>query len=207
MNKEPDEFIAYLDSIEHVMKANVEGLRDADQDIVSMLCNTIAYHQMDLCETYAVDKFDLAGKERPIGLKAYIRQFDSLLVFDNPELLNSFMYTNLILGHFNGLVRDIIDYDALLEAHKGDQDKARKDYNRLTFNLTLDLADSIIPNPEVRSFIYCSAFSNALVHNIDLPLIETLRQNHAGRFQEVVSDTAIIKYIGLKIDHRKKWST
>jgi len=207
MNKEPDEYITYLDSIDHVMNENVESLRDADQEIVSMLRNTIAYHQMDLCVTYAVGRFDRAGIERPNGLKYYMRQFDSLMVFNNPELLNSFMYTNFLLGRFDGLARDSIDYGALLEAYEGDRDKARKDYNRFTFNLMLDLADSIIPNQEVRSFIYCSAFSNALVRDIDPPLIKTLKHNYEERFQEVVSDTAIIKYIGLKIDRYEKLTT
>ena len=206
MNKKPGQFIAFLDSIDQVMKADVASLKDADQEFVTILHNNLAYHKMYCLESYAEQKFDYAGKERPDSLKEYGSQFDKLVVFDNAELLNSRFYKSMLEDHFNEMVRDSIDFGALLEANKGDREKARKDYNRISFNLMLDLADSIIPNQEIKSYIYYSAFSNAFLRNIGLQLIESLKQNYAGRFQEVVTDTTIINYIASKIDRLEKLS-
>ncbi len=202
MNKEPGEFITFLDSIEQVMKADVDSIKDADQEFVTMLRNNIAYLKMFSWESYAEQKFDYTGKERPDSLKAYSSQFDKLVLFDNAELLNSLFYKKILEDHFNEMVRNSIDFDALLESNNGDREKAREDYNRISFNLMLDLADSIIPNPEIKSYIYYNAF----LRNIDLQLIEALKQNYTGRFQEEVSDTTIINYMASQIDRLEKLS-
>ncbi|MCG8306375.1 MAG: TlpA family protein disulfide reductase [Cytophagales bacterium] len=206
MNKEPGEFIAFLDSISQLMKTNVDRLKDADQEFVAMLRNNIAYHKMYCWESYAEQKFDYAGKERPNTLKAYSSRFDKLMVFDNAELLNSLFYKSMLEDHFKEMVRDSINFDALLEANKGDQEKAKEDYNKISFNLMLDLADSIIPNPEIKSYIYCNAFYNAFLRNIGLQLIESFKQNYTGRIREVVTDTLIINYIASQINHLEKLS-
>lgn len=194
MNKEPEEFIPFLDSIDQVLKADVDRLKDPDQEFVTMLRNNIAYHKMYGWESYAREKFDFAGKDRPDSLDQYASQFDKLVVFDNAELLNSLFYKAMLEDHFNEMVRGSIDFDALLEANKGDQEKAKEDYNIISFNLMLDLADSIISSPEIKSHIYCNAFSNVFLRNVGLQMIEPLKQNFTGRFQEVVTDTSKINY-------------
>ena len=205
INKEPGEFIAFLDSIDQVMKADVGRLKDADQEFVNMLRNNIAYHKMD-CWEYYIKQLDYAGMERPDLLKEYSSQFDNLMVFDHAELLNSFIYKDMVENHFNEMARDSIDFDALLKADNGDREKTRKDYNRIYFTLMLNLADSLIPNPRIKSFIYQTAFNYALLRNVDTHLIQLLKQNYAGRFQEVVKDTSIINYIANQIDHFDKLS-
>ncbi len=202
MNIEPGEFIAFLDSIDQLMKADIESLQDADQEFVTMLRNNIAYHKMECWEVYAEQKFDRAGKERPDSLKEYSSQFDKLVVFDNSELLNSPFYKSMLEDHFNEMVRNSIDFDALLEANKGDQEKAREDYKKMSINLMLDLADSIISNPEIKSYLYYHTF----LRNMGLHSIETLKQNYAGRFLEVVTDTPRINYIESQIDRLEKLS-
>jgi hypothetical protein len=92
--KEPGEFIVFIDSINLKLKTDVDGLQDADREFINMLRNNIDYHIMDWWEYYADQKFDRAGIERPDSLKSYSRQFDHLIVFDNAELLNSFIYKN-----------------------------------------------------------------------------------------------------------------
>jgi thiol-disulfide isomerase/thioredoxin len=86
----------------------------------------------------------------------------------------------------------------LLEANEGDGEKAREDYNKKTFNLMLTLADSIISNTEIRSYVYFNAFNNVLKRN-DMQLIESVKRNFASRFQEVVADTTMNNYIANKI--------
>ena len=194
-NKEPGEFIAFIDSIDLELKADVDGLQDADREFINMLRNNIAYHIMDWWEFYADQKFDRAGIERPDSLKSYSSQFDQLIVFNKAELLNSFTYKNWLDSYFREMVREGVDFYALLEANEGDGEKARGDYNKKTFNLMLNLADSIISNTEIKSYVYFNAFNNALMRNLDLQLIESVKRNFAGRFQEVVADTTMSNYI------------
>lgn len=206
-NKAPEEFIAFLDSIDRVMKADVESLIDTDQEFVRMLHNDIAYYKMGCWESYAVEKYDFAEIERPDSLDQYASQFDYLLVFDNAELLNSRFYRDRLEDHFKNMVRDSIDFDVLLKANMGDQEKAKEDYNLKSFNLMLDLADSIISNLKIKSYIYCNAFYYALLRNINLQLIESIKQNYAGRFLEVVTDTTRINFFASKIDRLEKYSS
>jgi thiol-disulfide isomerase/thioredoxin len=206
MNKEPGEFMTFLDSIDHVMRADVENLKYADQEFVTMLRNDIAYHKMNCWEDYVRQKFDRAERERPDSLTTYSSQFDQLMVFDNAVLLNSTFYKYMLDDHFGNMVRDRIDFDVLLEANNGDREKTRKDYNIESMNLMLDLADSIIPNQKIKSYIYFNAFDNALLRNIDLHLIETVKQNFADRFLGVVTDTSMTNYIGSIIDRHEKLS-
>jgi thiol-disulfide isomerase/thioredoxin len=205
-NKEPVEFMTFLDSINQVMRADIENLKDPDQEFVTMLHNNIAYNQMYSWRNYAGQKFDLTKEELPDNLSAYSSQFDQLIVFDNAELLNSDFYKYMLDDHFRDIVRDSIEFDELLESNNGDREKTSKDYNIATMNMMLDLADSIIPNQAIKSYIYFNAFDNALLRNIDLRLIETVKQNFADRFQEVVTDTSMTNYIANIIDRLEKLS-
>ena len=206
VHKEPEEFIAFLDSTHLVMTTYVDSLKDPDKEVERMLRNNIAYHKMGRWEWYAEQKFDRAGKDRPDSIKEYSSQFDNLVVFDNTELLNSFMYTGILDDYFRELLRDRIDFDALLAANQGNRKKAREEYNIATFNLTLDLADSIIPNNEIKSYIYLDAFYKAFLYDVSPQLIESLEQNIAGRLQNVVTDTTSINHIAHKIDRIKSLS-
>lgn len=206
MNKEPGDFIAFLDSIEQVMSVDVENLKKADQEFVTMLQNNIAYYKMECWESYARKQYDFAEKDRPDSLEAYSSQFDNLMVFDNSSLLNSLMYKTMLEGHFRDMVRDRINFDELLENNKGDIEKTREDYNLASLNLMLDLADSIIPNQEIKSYVYFNAFNNALLRNINMQLIESVKHIFTGRFQQVVTDTFITTYISNKIFHLEKLS-
>ena len=206
MSKEPGEFITFLDSVDQVMKADVDDLKEADQDFVTMLHNNIAYHKMECWGNYVEQNFVRKGKDTPDSLKAYSSQFDHLQVFDNAELLNSFVYTGWLNGHFKRIVSDRVDFNALLEAHEGDREKARKDYDNITFNLKLDLADSIISDQQTKSFIYFDAYYNVLLRDIDPLLILSVKQSFSDRFLHVVKDTSMINYIANRLDGLEKLS-
>jgi len=205
-NKEPGEFIDFMDSINLELKADVDGLQDADREFVNMLRTNLAYHMMDWWEGYAMGKFDYAGIERPDSLKSYSSRFDQLIVFDKAELLNSFIYKNWLDGYFRKMLRKGVDFDALREANEGDGEKARRDYNKKTFNLMLNLADSIISDKHIKSYVYFIAFNNALSRNIDLCFIELVKQSFTDRFEEVVEDTSMTNYIAKKIARLEKLS-
>lgn len=191
MQKDPAQYIVALDSIDQVMQAEVTALEGADPEIVEMLQNNVNYHKMGRWESYAKRKFDYSGKERPDSLKEYESQFKSLVVFDNPELLKSNFYKAMMEDYFNGLVRDSLDFEVLLEANDGDEEKAIGQYYSLSLNMMLDFGDSIITDPEIKSYYYYHTF----LRNMGLPSIDPLKQNFADRFQQVVSDTAKTNYI------------
>ena len=204
MNKEPDEFIAFLEDHIQQLENEFEKLEGGDREFVKMLHNSIEYEKFGSWQYNIRRRY--SGKDIPQKLVSYGRQFDRLVVFDDPELLNSFMYKNVVDEHFANLVREGTDYDALLEANKGDKEMAKEAYNKLSFNLMLDLADSLITDPRVKSYIYFNAFWNALLRDVGPDLVEPIKQTFNTRFLEVVTDTIMINYVASKIDLLDKLS-
>lgn len=191
MQKSPEGFMAALDSIDQVMQAEIIKIEDGDPEFVNMLQNDVNYHKLGRWESYAKRKFDYSGKERPDSLQEYESQFDELIVFDDAELLKSSFYKSVLEEYFTTLVRDSINFDELLEANEGDQEKAIANYYQLSLNLMLDLADTLISDPEIRSYYYYHTF----LRNMGLPSIQPLKQNFNDRFKLVVTDTAKVNYI------------
>lgn len=199
LNKDPDVFIAFLDSLHQIMNTGVDELKDADREFVTMLRNNITYNKMNLWKSYSRKRFGLGGMDRPDSLDKYDSLFQ-LIVFDNAELLNSFTYKALLESHFREMVTDSIDFDCLLGSNNDDLEKTQDEYNKMTFNLMLDMADSIILSQEIKSYIYFNAF----LPYIGVKTLGYFKQNFADRFQEVITDTVRINYIANHISRLEK---
>ena len=198
-DKEPDQFFAFFDSVEQVLKADVENLKNADHEFVTMIRNDIDYYMMMVWKSYYTNL-------KPDSLFHFINRYEPLQRFDDAELLNSMYYKSMLVNYFSDLsniVTDNIDYDAILEANNGDVIKTNKDHQKISLNLKLDLADSIISNPEIKNFIYYDALLGSIgLHSS----VKALNEVFEGRFKDVVTDTFMINNVGRKILNQEKLS-
>jgi len=198
MDQVPDEFIAFLEDHIQRLENEFERLERGDPEFVKMLRNSIEYQKFGSWQYNTLRRY--RGKEIPPELVIYGRQFDKLVVFDDPELLNSFLYKHMVDEHFANLVKEGIDYDAVLRAYNGDKERAKEAYNKLSFDRTLDLADSLIPDQRIKSYVYFNAFWKALLRDVGPDLIEPIKHAYNTRFLQVVTDTMMIDYVAGKIE-------
>lgn len=197
--KEPAQYFTFFDSVEQVMKTNVENLTNADHEFVDMIWHDIDYYMMMVWKNYYTNL-------KPDSLFHFNNKYEPMRRFDNAKLLNSIYYKSMLVNYFDEsskIITENIDYDAILEANNGDMINADKEYQIASINLKLDLADSIISSTEIRNFIYYDVLLDGIGFNSS---VEALKEVFEGRFKAVVTDSFQINNVGRKIMRQEKLS-
>ncbi|MGK7397838.1 MAG: TlpA family protein disulfide reductase [Candidatus Cyclobacteriaceae bacterium M3_2C_046] len=188
IQKDAPAFNHALDSLETVMIGYLDDLKleeQTDPELLNVLEAEIKYHKISRWLDYYTRNYVYGDKEKTDFVLDQNKAYLSGIVLSNPDLLHSNYYNSTLDDYFEQLDQTLVDYDSIMQEYKENRSELIKTYYQVKVNSILDLIDSLVMDPAIKSRAYYSFF----LRNANLNSLTPFKQNYENRFLSAVTDT------------------